>query len=63
MEAALAFADAHSLSLTVARISSAIDALASEISENGRASSPSPACKCPDCSFGQRTYPDICREM
>jgi len=42
MEALLAIADAHSLSLTAARISGAIDALASAVGPNVRASSPSP---------------------
>ena len=43
MEAVLAVADAHSLSLTAARISGAIDALASEAGPEVRASSPAPA--------------------
>lgn len=42
MEAVLAVADAHSLSLTAARISGAIDALASEVGPKVTASSPSP---------------------
>ncbi len=42
MEAVLAVADAHSLSLTAARISGAIDALAYEVSPDVSASSPSP---------------------
>ena len=42
LEAVLVVADAHSLSLTAARISGAIDPLASEAGPKVRASSPSP---------------------